>query len=121
MSTMSDALAAGLAALAAIKGDALTWCATYGGSYAALTGFVIHVDRVQPAIMNDSRHLEEQEETATVKGPLTPALVRGYFVKDTLNSNRIWYVEAVKVDQQQIARCRRVNQLDATPDRGARR
>ncbi len=121
MSTMSDALAAGLAALATIKGDALTWCATYGGTYAALTGFVIHVDRVEAVRMNDERHIEEQEETATVKGPLTPLMVVGYFIKDTLNSNRIWYIEGLKVDQQQVIRCRRISQGIATPNRGARR
>ena len=121
MSTMSDALAAGLAALATVKGDALTYCATYGGSYAALTGFVIHVDRVEPVQQSDARNIEEQVEGATVKGPTTPLMVRGYFIKDTLNSDRIWYVESVKIDQQQILKCRRTNQLDATPNRGARR
>ncbi len=120
MSTMSDALAAGLAALASIKGDALTWCATQAGSYAALTGFVIHVDRVEPVRMDDNQHIEKLIETATVKGPLTPVLARGYYIKDTLNSNLVWYVEAVKVDQQQVARCRRVTQLAVTPNRGAR-
>ncbi len=121
MSDMSTLLASAIASLATTKGDSLTYCATLSGSYTALTGFIIHVDRVQPVTMNDSRHTEEQEETATVKGPSTPALVRGYFVKDVTNGNKVWYVEAVKFDQQQIARCRRVNQLDATPDRAARR
>ncbi len=120
MSTMSDTLAAGLAALATIKGDALTYCATVAGSYAALTGFVIHVDRADPVRMSGDRNLEEDEEWATVKGPLTPLMVVGYFIKDTLNANRIWYVEAVKVDQQQVIRCRRISQGIATPNRGAR-
>lgn len=121
MSTMSDALAAGLAALASIKGDSLTYCATYGGTYVALTGFIIHVDRVQP--MQDSPgHIEEQEETATVKGPASPALAEGYFVKDVTNGNRIWRVDAQpKNDQQQIARLRRYTQGAITPNRGSRR
>jgi hypothetical protein len=119
MSGMSDILAAGLASLASIKGDVLTYCATYGGTYAALTGFVIHVDRVQP-IRDGQGHIEEQEETATAKGPATPLLVVGYFVKDTANADRIWLVEGVKVDQQQIARLRRFTQGTATPNRGTR-
>lgn len=120
MSTMSDALAAGLAALAAVKGDVLTYSATFAGTYAALTGFVIHVDRVQP-VTDTPSHIEEQEETATVKGPTTPLLVAGYFVKDTANADRIWYVEGVKIDQQQIARLRRVTQGAVSPNRGSRR
>lgn len=117
---MSDALAAGLAALAAVKGDVLTYATTYAGTYAALTGFVIHVDRVQP-ITDTPSHIEEQEETATVKGPATPLLAVGNFVKDVTNGNRIWMVEGVKVDQQQIARLRRYTQGAVTPNRGARR
>ena len=118
---MSDALAAGLAALASIKGDVLTYCATQNGTYTALTGFVIHVARVEPIRDGGERHIEELQESATVKGPLTPVLARGAFIKDTLNGNTIWYIEAVKTDQQQVATCRRTTQLDATPDRGARR
>ncbi len=121
MSTISDALATALSTIGTAKGEALTYATTLAGSYTPLTGFVIHIDRVQPAIMNDSRHIEEQEETATVKGPLTPVLARNYFVKDTINGNKLWLVEAVKFDQQQIARCRSVTQLTATPDRGARK
>ncbi len=121
MSDMSTALAQALAALGTFKGDALSYCATVAGSYTALTGFIIHVDRVDAVRSNDGGMIEEQWETATLKGPLSPALSVGYFIKDTLNNNRVWYLEGIKVDQQQIARLRRIDQGIATPNRGGSR
>lgn len=121
MSLISDALAAGLAALATAKGDALSYATSVGGTYTALTGWVIHPQPSIPGYSHDDeRHLETQTELAIAKGPLSPVIATGYYLKDTANGDRVWYVESVATDLQQIVNLRRITQGDATTNRKAR-
>ncbi len=117
MSTMSDALASALSALASIKGESLSYCATVGGTYLAMTGWCLHKDRVQP-FMEAEREIELQAQTATLKGPLAPAMTVGLFVKDSsVSPARIYVIEAVKSEAQQVCGCKRTTAGTATPNR----
>lgn len=119
MTNMSDALAAAISAIATFKGESLTYRTTHAGSTAALTGFVLHRDRVvQPSFLTD-RRAEVEAKEATCKGPLTPALAIGYEIIDA--NSEAWVVESVMKDQQQIARCKRVRTIALAPDRGQTR
>ncbi len=119
MTDMADALATALAAINTFKGETLTYRTTHAGSPAALTGFVLHRDRVaQPSFITD-RQAEAEVKEATAKGPLTPALAIGYEILD--GNSEAWVVESVMKDQQQIARCKRVRTIALAPDRGQTR
>ncbi len=116
---MSDALATALSAINTFKGESLTYRTTHAGSTAALTGFVLHRDRVpQPSFMTE-RSTEAEVKEATCKGPLTPALAIGYEIID--GNSEAWAVESIMKDQQQIARCKRVRTIALAPDRGQTR
>lgn len=104
-----------------MKGEALSYATTQGGAYTALTGFVLLKSRVDPVMQDDQRGMEMQLQGATLKGPLTPALTQGQFVKDSsVSPAEIYYVEAVKVEAQQISSLRRSPVLTGTPNRNAR-
>lgn len=119
MSDMTDAMTTALAAINTFKGESLTYRTTHAGSTSALTGFVLHRDRVaQPAFLSE-RQGEGEVKEATCKGPLTPALAIGYEVVD--GNSEAWVVESVMKDQQQICRCKRVRTIALAPDRGQTR
>lgn len=116
MSTMSDILASGLSLLSSVRSDAPSYSATFAGTYTPLTGFVLIIDRLPAPAFNEERQAGEIAQTATLKGPLTPALSRGQFVKD--GNNDIWAVEGVKAEQQQICTLMRTKVTKRGPDRG---
>lgn len=116
MSTMSDILASGLSLLSSVRSDAPSYSATYGGSYTALTGFVLIIDRLPAPAFNEQSQAGEIAQTATLKGPLSPVISRGQFVKD--GNNDIWSVEGVKTEQQQICTLMRAKVTKRGPDRG---
>ena len=121
MSVLSDALAQAHAALSPFKGESLSYAATQAGSYTTLTGFVLLKARVDPVMHDDGRGMEMQMQQATLKGPLTPALATGQFIKDSsVTPAEIYSVESVKVEAQQIANLRRSPVLAGTPNRNAR-
>jgi hypothetical protein len=76
MSTMSDILAAGLSVLSTVRSESLSYAATQSGSYTALTGWVLTIDRLPSPVFNDQTQAGEVQQTATLKGPLTPAITR---------------------------------------------
>lgn len=120
MSILSDALAQAHAALSPFKGESLSYSATQAGTYTALTGFVLLKARVDPVMHDDERGMDMQMQGSTLKGPLTPALELGQFVKDSsVSPAQIYYVESVKVEAQQIANLRRASVLAGTPNRKA--
>ncbi len=119
MSNMSDALTTALSQIGTFKGESLTYRTTHAGQTAALTGFVLHRDRVpQPSFLSD-RQAEAEVKEATLKGPLTPAMAIGYEVVD--GNSEAWVVESVMKDQQQICRCKRSRTIALAPDRGQTR
>lgn len=114
---MSDILAAGLSALATVRGDTLSYCATLGGSYTALTGWVLIIDRLPAPAFNEQSQSGEIAQTATLKGPLSPALQRGWFITD--GNSQKWAIEGVKTEQQQICTLMRTKVTTKSPDRGS--
>ncbi len=119
MTNMSDALTTALAAINTFKGETLTYRTTHAGSTSALTGFVLHRDRVaQPSLLSD-RHAEAEVKEGTLKGPLTPAMVIGYEVVD--GNSEAWAIESVMKDSQQICRVKRSRTTALAPDRGQTR
>jgi hypothetical protein len=114
---MSDILATGLAKLATTRGESLTYSATFSGTYAALTGWVLTIDRIPAPTFDDASQAGEVAETATLKGPLSPALQRGWFITDG-NSNK-WSIEGVKTEQQQVCTLMRTKVTKRAPDRGS--
>jgi hypothetical protein len=116
---LSDALTTALAAVSTFKGETLTYRTTHTGSTSALTGFVLHRDRVpQPSFLSE-RQAEAEVKEATCKGPLTPALAIGYEIVD--GNSEAWLVESVMKDSQQICRVKRVRTISLAPDRGQTR
>lgn len=113
---MSDILATGHAHLATVRGESLSYSATVGGSYTALTGWVMLIDRLPAPVFNDQSQAGEVAQTATLKGPLTPALQRGWFVTDG-NGDK-WSIEGVKTEQQQVCTLMRTKVTARAPDRG---
>lgn len=113
---MSDILAAGLSSLATLRGESLSYCATVSGTYVALTGWVLVIDRVPAPAFNDQTQAGEVAQTATLKGPLSPALARGYFITD--GNGQKWSVEGVKTEQQQVCTLMRTKVTKRGPDRG---
>lgn len=113
---MSDILASGLSMLATVRSESLSYCSTVGGTYTALTGWVLLIDRLPAPVFNDENQAGEVQQTATLKGPLSPALQRGWFIKD--GNNEIWAVEGVKGEQQQVCTLMRTKVTKRGPDRG---
>ena len=116
MSDLSDALATALDAVADLQGESLTYRTTHAGSTSALTGFVLHRERVPNLLFQGDRQAEVEDKTGTLKGPLTPAMAIGYEVIDA--NSEAWAIESVMKDQQQICRVRRVRTAVLGPDRG---
>ena len=116
MSTMSDILASGLSVLATVRSESLSYCATVGGTYTALTGWVLTIDRIPAPVFNDQAQAGEVAQTATLKGPLSPALQRGWFITDG-NGDK-WAIEGVKTEQQQVCTLARTKVTKRGPDRG---
>ena len=117
MSLISAGLATALSALSIAKGDSLTYATTKGGSYSALTGWVLHVERLSAPIFGDQAQAGEVVQSATLKGPLTPVMARGYFVLD--GNGLYWAVEGVKTEAQQICVLMRTKVTERAPNRGA--
>jgi hypothetical protein len=116
VSDLSTALTTALAAINTLKGETLLYRTTHAGSTSALTGFVLHRDRVaQPSFLTD-RQAEVESKEATLKGPLSPAMAVGYEVVD--GNSEAWAIESVMTDSQQICRCKRVRTIALNPDRG---
>ncbi len=118
MSILSDIMADTLAVIAELKGDVVEYGPAAAGPWVSLPGFVMHPAQVQPRSHDDTAGMEIQEEGNIAKGPLTPALVVGQFLRDVTNGNRVWCVEGVMTDLQQIITLRRVSQGRRTPGRG---
>ena len=116
MSTISDAMTLALSTLATAKGESLQYATTLGGTLVALTGFVLHQDRIAEPAFTEQDKGYSQSMTATLKGPATPAMVVGYEIKDTITGLR-WAVESVKVDVQQVCRLMRRDITKHTPNR----
>jgi hypothetical protein len=119
VSDLSTALTTALSAISSLKGESLTYRTAHAGGTSALTGFVLHRDRVaQPSFLAE-RQAEGEVKEATLKGPLTPAMAIGYEVVD--GNSEAWLIESVMKDQQQICRCKRVRTIALAPDRGQTR
>lgn len=116
MSLMSDSLAAALSILSDAKGESLTYATTLAGSYSALTGFVLHIDRLPAPAFSEESQAGEVAQTATLKGPLSPALARGYVVLD--GNGQYWAIEGVKTEAQQVCTCQRTKVTKRGPNRG---
>lgn len=116
MSSMSDILAAGLSVLSSARSESLSYCATLSGTYTALTGWVMTIDRTAAPVFADQTQSGEVAQTATLKGPLTPVMVRGYFITD--GNSQKWAVEGVKTEQQQVVTLMRTKVTTRAPDRG---
>lgn len=116
MSTMSDILASGLSALSSARSESLSYCATLAGSYTALTGWVLTIDRLPSPLFEGKSQADEVAQTATLKGPLTPVMARGYFITD--GNSQKWSIEGVKTEQQQICTLMRTKVTKRGPDRG---
>ncbi len=102
MSIASDIFATGLAELATVHGHSVSYSATYGGSYTALPGFLLIQQRPSAHTQDDAHGAEVQVLGAVLKGPLTPAMLDGYFIKD-VNSGQIYSCRKPKFEAQQIA------------------
>jgi hypothetical protein len=101
MSIMSDILASGLAALAEIEGHNLDYRTTENGSWVALSGFCISEQRVAEPQYDADDHVTEQKRLATLKGPVSPTIVKGYEIRDN-TTGRTWAVESVSFSAQQV-------------------
>jgi hypothetical protein len=120
MSTISSTLTAGLLSLSGYKSESLSYATSHGGSFTALTGFVIGQERVGAPIYDDANRCIGQRRTAYLKGPTTPLMATLYEVKDSLPTTPlIWAVEGVKIEQQQIVTLWREERFASGPDRGA--
>ncbi len=120
MSLISTALASALSAIATAKGESLSYCTTYGGTYVALTGFVLHQQRPEAHSQDDDHGMEVQVLRATLKGPLTPAMADGYFIKN-VTTGVIYSCRTPKFESQQIANLEVADPKKYGPDRkGAR-
>lgn len=118
MSLMSTALSTGLTVLATAKGESLQYATAPGQAFAAMTGFVLVQERPEDADHDSDTEVEAQTMRASLKGPVTPALPRGYQIKDLI-TGFTWAVESNVIDVQQVCRLSRRVQLTITPNRGA--
>lgn len=121
MSLMSNALTTALSTISDAKAESLSYATTVNGSYTALDGFVIHQDRIPAPVYDDLGNVVKQRFTGYLKGPVTPLMVRGYFIKDSKPATALtWAVEGIKIEEQQIVTIWREERAGvAGPDRGA--
>lgn len=117
MSVISDMLARGLSVLATAKSESVAYRPGISGGFTALTGFVLIQQRVAAPIFDDAQEQEEQRLSATLKGPLSPVLFRGYQIQDTV-TGLIWAVQSNKTDVQQVCQLELVKVTQFTPNRG---
>jgi len=86
----------------------------------ALTGFVLNIDRLPGASEDVDHQRESMVISARLKGPVTPLMVKGYYVKDNI-SGTVFAVQSVKLDVQQSCLLESIKVTNLTPDRkGAR-
>ncbi len=118
---LQSAMASALASLATFKGEALSYATAHGQSFTALTGFVIHPDRVAAPVYDEHGRVIAQKRSAYLKGPVSPLLAIGYEIKDSSPTTPVvWAVEGIKLDQQQIVTLSRQEVVGVYgPDRGA--
>jgi hypothetical protein len=114
-------MASALSAISSFDGITLGYRTGTSGAFTTLTGFVVHKDRVPQAQFDERGHAEVQSYTATLKGPTTPALAKGYQVQVDSSASDIWTVESVAVKGQQICLLRRTPVITLGPDRGETR
>lgn len=120
MSTASDIFASGFTVLADVHGHSVSYATTYAGTYTALTGFLLIKDRPAPRSQDDDHGMQVQSLGGTLKGPLTPAMIFGRFIKD-VGTGQIYTCLEPKFEAQQIARVEVVDPKQFGPDRkGAR-
>jgi hypothetical protein len=121
VSVISSALASALSAIATAKGEVLSYATAHGQSFTALTGFVIHQDRVGEPTHDDQGRVVSQVRRAVLKGPVSPLMAKGYEIKDSKPTTPIvWAVEGVKIEEQQIVTLMREERVGPYgPDRGA--
>lgn len=117
MSTISDALSKGLSFLATAKGETVGYRTGTSGAFTSLTGFVLIQQRVAEPTFSDSDEQEQQTFTATLKGPLTPALAVGNQIHDDITGYH-WAVRSIKNDVQQVCALERTEATNFTPNRG---
>ncbi len=116
MSTASDIFASGFTLLSDVHGHSVSYCATYGGTYVALPGFLLIQQRPPPHTQDDAHGIEVQVLGAVLKGPLTPAMVDGYFIKD-VGTGTIYSCRKPKFEAQQIANLEVAQPQQFGPDR----
>lgn len=116
MSAIGDAIAPGLAALSTLKGESLGYRTGTTGSFTALSGFCLHQARGEAPMFDETHASEVQKRLATLKGPVTPAMARGYQVKDLI-TGIIYAVQFVKIDVQQVCALEEREPTKRTPDR----
>ncbi len=123
MTNLSSAMADALGEISSFDGITLGYRTSSSGSYTTLTAgsWVFHKDRVPQAQYDERGQLAETIHTATLKGPLSPALVKGYYIQVGGSASDEWIVENVMTKGQQIALCRRISVGDLGPDRGKTR
>jgi hypothetical protein len=114
-------MATALSAISSLDGITLGYRTTTSGAFTTLTGFVFHKDRVPQMQFDDRGEVEVQGHTGTLKGPTTPAMVKGYQIQVGASATDIWSVESVMVKGQQICLCHRGVVLALGPDRGGTR
>lgn len=119
MSDLSTALSDALSTVSTFGGESLTYRTTHAGSTTALTGWVLHRDRVQQPQFVSDRDVEAIVMEGTLKGPLTPALAVGYEIVD--GNSVAWSITSVMSSQQQICRVKRSSTTAFAPDRGKTR
>lgn len=117
MSMMSDILAQGLSVLATFKGLNLDYRTSEVGAWTALTGFDLIEQRVPEPQYDADDHVVEQKRLATLKGPVSPAILKGYEIRDN-TTGRTWAVESVSFSQQQVVILWRTEVGEHGADRG---
>lgn len=116
MSVVGDALAVGLVALSGAIGASLQYRTGTSGGFTALTGWVLIQNRVDPIMFDESRAAEEQQRTASLKGPVSPLMVQGYQVQD-ITTGIIWAIQSAKLGPHQVCVLEYVSTTKRTPER----
>jgi hypothetical protein len=116
MSVISDALTRGLSFLATAKGESVSYRLGTSGSFTALVGFVLTLDRVQGQEYDDNVDAYVMKRTGILKGPVTPQLGKGYQIKDNI-TGLTYAVEDVKIDVQQVCPVMLIDTTTLGPDR----
>ena len=90
---IASGLTRALAVLSTDKEEDLEYATSAGGSFSALSGFVIHQDLLTEPTYDDDSHGGSQTRRAYCKGPVSPRLSIGYQVRDnTQIPAMIWAV-----------------------------